>query len=169
MNRKQIVGSLFTLLFLSSAVVTAVTFVARNARADKRTGCSNALKHRTAEQTIREHVALLQGGNLDQAMCDFADDAQIVLPGQVVQGLDAIRGGLSGVGALLGGAVPQVRTLTATDSVVLLTFTAFGTPCTIPDGSDTYVVEKGHIVTQTVHDTFHSAPGAVCPVATPGP
>ena len=72
------------------------------------------------------------------------------------------------MGALLGGAVPQVRTLTATDSVVLLTFTAFGTPCTIPDGSDTYVVEKGHIVTQTVHDTFHSAPGAVCPAAAPG-
>ena len=74
-----------------------------------------------------------------------------------------VGAGLSGIGALLGGAIPQVQTLTATPSVVLLTFTAFGTPCTIPDGSDTYVVEKGHIVTQTVHDTFHSAPGAVCP------
>ena len=96
------------------------------------------------------------------------ENAVVVLPNQIVSGLDAIRGGLSGIGALLGGAIPQVQTLTATPSVVLLTFTAFGTPCTIPDGSDTYVVEKGHIVTQTVHDTFHSAPGAVCPVAAPG-
>ena len=104
---------------------------------------------------------------VDQAMCDYAEDALVVLPNQIVSGLDNIRGGLSGVGALLGGAVPQIQTLTATSDVVLITFTAFGTP--VPsDGSDTYIVEKGHIVTQTVHDTFKSTPGFTCPVAAPG-
>jgi hypothetical protein len=153
---------------LSLSVVGGMTLTTNIANAGHRPGCSNDLKHRTAEQTIREHIALLQAGKLDEAMCDYDENAVVVLPNQIVSGLDAIRGGLSGIGALLGGAIPQVQTLTATPSVVLLTFTAFGTPCTIPDGSDTYVVEKGHIVTQTVHDTFHSAPGAVCPVAAPG-
>jgi hypothetical protein len=159
---------LVTVGALSLSVVGGMTLTAKDANAGHRPGCSNDLKHRTAEQTIREHIALLQAGKLDEAMCDYDENAVVVLPNQIVSGLDDIRGGLSGIGALLGGAVPQVQTLTATPSVVLLTFTAFGTPCTIPDGSDTYVVEKGHIVTQTVHDTFHSAPGAVCPVAAPG-
>jgi hypothetical protein len=153
---------------LCLAVLGGTTLTTTDANASQRPGCSTALKHRTAEQTIREHISLLQAGKLDLAMCDYDENAVVVLPNQLVTGLDAIRGGLSGVGALLGGAIPQVQTLTATENVVLLTFTAFGTPCTIPDGSDTYVVEKGHIVTQTVHDTFHSAPGAVCPVAAPG-
>jgi hypothetical protein len=153
---------------LGTAALAGTLFVSRDAHADHRSGCSNDLKHRTAEQTIREHVALLQAGNLDQALCDYAEDAAVILPGQVATGLDNIRAGLAGVGALLGGAVPQIQTLAATSSVVLITFTAFGTPCTIPDGSDTYVVSKGQIVTHTVHDTFHSAPGAVCPAAAPG-
>jgi hypothetical protein len=110
----------------------------------------------------------MQAGNVDEAMCDYADDAVVVMPGQTVTGLDNIRAGLSGVGGLLGGAVPEVKTLTATSSVVMITFTAIGSPCTIPDGSDTYVIKDGQIVTQTVHDTFQSAPGQICPVAAPG-
>jgi hypothetical protein len=98
-------------------------------------------------------------------MCDFADDAEVILPGQVIQGLDNIKAGLSDIGALLGGAVAQIQTLTPTRSVVMITFAAVGSPCTIPDGSDTYVVERGHIVVQTVHDTLHNAPGATCPVS----
>jgi hypothetical protein len=158
---------LFTIGALSLSVLGGTSLTPRVARASSRPGC-NELNDRTAEQTINQHIALLQAGNLDQAMCDFSDDAVIVLPGQLVTGLDNIRAGLAGIGALLGGAVPQVTSLTATPSVVLITFSAFGVPCTIPDGSDTYVVKNGHITTQTVHDRFFSAPGYTCPVAAPG-
>jgi hypothetical protein len=167
-NYARIFRKLMTVSVLGFTISASALFVSRDARADHQSGCSHELKHRTAEQTVRDHVAAIQAGNIDQAMCDFAEDAAIILPGQVVTGLDNSRGGLSGISALLGGAVPQISTLTATSSVVLLTFTAFGTPCIIPDGSDTYVVDKGKIVTQTVHDTFFSAPGHVCPAAAPG-
>jgi hypothetical protein len=83
----------------------------------------------------------------------------------VIEGLSNIEAGLSGVGSLLGGAAPQLVTVTAAGPVVMITFTATGTPCTIPDGSDTYVVDEGHIVIQTVHDTLHDAPGGTCPVS----
>jgi len=158
------------LLILSTLLLPALgvtVLTARDAKPDNRL-CSPGLKDRSAEQTIREHIAFIQAGDLDAAMCDYADEAAVVLPNQVITGLDNIRGGLAGFGALLGGAIPQVQTLTATPNVVLLTFTALGVPCMIPDGSDTYIVEKGHIVTQTVHDTFQSAPGSTCPVAPPG-
>ena len=135
--------SLLVIGLSALSIAATVTLVTRSARAANRPGCSHSLKHRSAQQTISEHLALLQAGKVDEAMCDYAEDAVVVLPGQTVRGLDNIRMGLSGVGALLGGAVPQIETLTATEDVVLLTFSAFGVPCTIPDGSDTYVVEKG--------------------------
>jgi ketosteroid isomerase-like protein len=168
-RRFWITGSLLTAAAAAALSLSALAVVApRAAAAASRPGCSKDLKHRTAEQTIREHLALLQAGNLDEAMCDYDDNAVVILPGQIITGLDNIRGGLSGVGALLGGAIPTIQTLTATADVVMITFSAFGTPCTLPDGSDTYIIDKGHIVTQTVHDTFHSAPGFTCPAAPPG-
>lgn len=133
--------------------------------AEAKPSCPRELWRRTPEQTIREHIALIQQGRIDEAMCDYAENATVLLPGQVVTGLDDIRVGLEGIGALLGDGVPEIQTLTTHGPTVLLTFNAFGTPCTIPDGSDTYVVVLGKIVVQTVHDTFASAPGAVCPLA----
>jgi hypothetical protein len=164
---KRSIGRLLTIALLSLPFAGGATLITRAARAHHRFGCSNDIKRRTAEETIREHLALLQAGNLDEAMCDYAEGAVVILPDQVVTGLDNIKAGLSSVGSLLGGAVPQIQTLTATHAVVMITFMASGTPCTIPDGSDTYVVVGGHIVAQTVHDTFQNAPGEVCPAAAP--
>jgi len=130
--------------------------------------CSNDLKHRTPEEAIQEHIALLQAGMIDQAMCDYAENATVVLPGQVVSGKTNIRAGLDQIGALLGGVGPTLTSFTPTNRLVLITFDALGSPCQILNGSDTYVVEKGLIVTQTVHDAFTSAPGQSCPLAAPG-
>jgi hypothetical protein len=33
-------------------------------------------------------VALLRAGNLAGALCDFADDAVVILPGQIASGID---------------------------------------------------------------------------------
>jgi hypothetical protein len=105
---------------------------------------------------------------MEAAICDFAEDAVVIMPGQTIRGRDAIGQGLLGMSSLLGGAVPEILTLTASGSVVMITFSADGTPCTIPDGSDTYVVERGLIKVQTVHDTLYSAEGTTCPMAAPG-
>ena len=162
--------SVFTLAASTLLVLGGTTLATSPAYAKKPAQlCSPDLKHRTPEEAIAEHIALLQAGNLDQAMCDYADDATVVLPTQVVSGLANIRAGLEQIGALLGGTVPTIVTTIATDRLVMITFHALGTPCQIPDGSDTYVVEKGLIVTQTVHDTFAHAPGQSCPLSPPLP
>ena len=178
--RVIVVGIVSCLVFVGGA-----NLIGRSAQAANRAACSKDLKHRTAAEAIRQHLAALQAGDLDTAMCDFDEDAVVLLappdgpaPGgpnaQVVAGLDNIRNGLAGVVTLLGGFnVPQVQTFLSTASTVQITFTAVpnppnGAPCIVPDGSDTYVVEKGLIVVQTVHDTFKSAPSQICPVSAPG-
>jgi len=120
--------------------------------------CDPARFQRTPLQVISEHLAFIQDGHIDAAMCDFARRAVVLLPDQVVEGRDAIRVGLEGFSALLGGAVPEVTSLTSSGPVVLLTFTAEGTPYSIPDGSDTYIVVGGQIIYQTVHATWVPTP-----------
>jgi hypothetical protein len=177
--RIALAAALSSLMISGGSTLAAQTVQAAEAAKKPPPLCAKDLKKRTAEQTIEDHLAALQAGNFDLAMCDFADDAVVLLapldgpggmiPPQVTTGLDNIKAGLMGVIGLLGSpSVPQVQTLVATDTVVQITFTAFGSPCTIPDGSDTYIVEKGKITTQTVHDTFHNAVGQTCPVAQPG-
>lgn len=96
-RRFWITGSLLTAaatVALSSGLITAA--VPRHAAAANRPGCSNDLKHRTAELAIREHLALLQAGNLEQAMCDYDQNAVVILPTQLVTSLDQIQAGLAG-------------------------------------------------------------------------
>ena len=104
---------------------------------------------------------------MNSVVCRYRDEVDREPFRFNISGLDNIRAGLANIGALLGATVPTVTSLTPSGAVVLITFFAFGTPCTIPDGSDTYIVEKGKITTQTVHDTFHNAVGQTCPVAQP--
>jgi hypothetical protein len=109
----------------------------------------------------------MQAGQMEEAICDYAENAVVIMPGQTISGRKAIGEGLLGMGSLLGGALPQIQSFTTAGSIVMITFSAYGTPCTIPDGSDTYIVEHGQIVAQTVHDSLYSAEGAICPLAAP--
>jgi hypothetical protein len=143
--------SLLGLISIGSSVSVGTTFTA-TAQAQPRPGCSQDLKHRTPAEVIDEHIALIQAGNIDQAMCDYGDDASVILPGQVIKGLDNIHAGLISFAQLFGGATPTVHSVTTDGPVVMLTFSVFGPQLSIPNGSDTYVVEKGLIRFQTVHD-----------------
>jgi hypothetical protein len=141
------IASLVSILCVGSAP-------AREAGAAAQRDCPAGLRHRTATEAIEEHVALLRAGNLEAALRDFADAAVVILPGQVASGIDEIRSGLSGFAQLFGGAVPEIDSLTSVDSVVLLTFHVIGSDLSIPNGSDTYIVKKGLIRYQTVHDVI---------------
>jgi hypothetical protein len=141
------VACLVPMLLVSSAP-------ARDGGAKERRDCPSGLGRRTAQEAIVEHVALLRAGELEAALCDYAEDAVVILPGQVASGIDEIRIGLSGFAQLFGAAVPEVDSLTTVDAVVLLTFHVSGPDLSIPNGSDTYVVKRGLIRYQTVHDVI---------------
>jgi hypothetical protein len=155
-------------IILSVGALGTVLVQSHTASAHGRSDCPHPQHHRTAKETIEQHLALMQAGRMEEAICDYAENAVVIMPGQTISGRKAIGEGLLNMGSLLGGETPEVHSLTAAGSVVMITFSADGTPCTIPDGSDTYIVEHGQIVAQTVHDTLYSADGATCPLAAPG-
>lgn len=140
--------------FATAGVLAFAVAVTPSADAKPQSACSPDLKHRTPEEAIQEHVALLAAGDIEQALCGYARDATVILPGQIARGRDEIRAGLSGFAALFGGAPPILETLTTSGPVVLITFSVTGPELSIPNGSDTYIVEKGLIRYQTVHDVI---------------
>jgi hypothetical protein len=116
-------------------------------------GCPATLTLRSAQQVWADHLDALQNGQVDRAMCDYAANAKVIMPGSVVSGAAAIRTGFVAFAALVGGAIPTITTVTIDYEIVLSTFTLLDSPTgvTIPDGSDTFVVRFGLIQYQTVH------------------
>lgn len=150
--RRPATGSF--LAFAAAGVLAFAVAVSPSAEAKPHSACPHDLKDRTPEEAIREHIALISAGNVEQALCGYARDAVVILPGQIARGRDEIRQGLEGFGALFGGAPPVIETLTTAGPVVLLTFSITGPELSIPNGSDTYIVQKGLIRYQTVHDVI---------------
>jgi hypothetical protein len=149
--RTNVAARIVGLGFLASSALVAASVDAGGRRPMR---CPVDLHLRTPEETIEEHIALIQAGEMERAMCNFAQDAVVMLPGQIVRGKTEIQAGLEAFAGLFGDAVPVVETLTTEGPVVLLTFHVFGPELSIPNGSDTYFVRHGKIQYQTVHDVI---------------
>jgi SnoaL-like protein len=119
--------------------------------------CPRHLKSRTAAEVLADHRAALTAGNLDLAMCDFAEDAVVIHDGGIDTGLEQIRASLAFLQMVFGGAVPTVtEEITAPvindhTFMVRLRFELTLPFGSIPDGLDTYIITKGRIVAQTAH------------------
>lgn len=145
LSRTSLVVSL--VLFLSAPVVEA------HGRGGFR--CPPQRHQRTPQQVLADHEAAIASGNLDLVMCDYDDDAQVLMPGTVLSGEDEIRAALSGFMAAFGGVAPNILTRTFGErGVVLVTWNAFLPQFSVPDGADTFIIKHGLIRAQTVHATF---------------
>ncbi|MBL9038991.1 MAG: nuclear transport factor 2 family protein [Archangium sp.] len=109
---------------------------------------------RTPQQVISDHIAALATGNLDLVMCDYAENAEVVMPGTVLTGQDQIRVALGGFMSAFGGALPTFTSMTYGERIVLVTWQVFLPQFSVPDGADTFTIRAGMIHVQTVHATF---------------
>lgn len=109
---------------------------------------------RSVTEAFDARNAALAAGDLDLAMCAYAEDAKVILPGTILIGRAQIKAALASFGSMFGGAQPQITSSTATHSALLITYTITGPQVSIPDGSDTFVAALGRIRIQTVHATL---------------
>jgi len=112
--------------------------------------CPKQLQQRSPEQVLEAHLAAFRSGNAALIACDYAKDAIVMLPGTVAQGLDEIEtlfaGFLQAAGPILG---VTVTSLTSRGSAVLMTYSIDSAHIVVPNGADTFVIEKGRIVLQS--------------------
>ncbi|MBX5483466.1 MAG: nuclear transport factor 2 family protein [Myxococcaceae bacterium] len=146
-------------LTLASAVAATLFSTAVWAHDDD--GCPWVNPLRSAEETLAARNAALAAGDLQGAMCAYAKDAVVIMPGSVIRGRDDITTSFASFAALFGGEMPTIVTQTSTYAALMITYTITGPMLSIPDGSDTFVVVAGRIVLQTVHATV--VPTAMAP------
>ena len=167
---KQILVAAVALTPLAAAAQDATTLVFPSSTSTAvvpvlpqlQSGCSPTLLTRSAAQVWADHLDALQKGDIDRAMCDYAANAKVIMPGSVASGAAAIRAGFLQFGALVGFATPTITSVTIDYEIILSTFSLLASPTgvTIPDGSDTFVVRFGLIQYQTVHAALVFASGS---------
>jgi ketosteroid isomerase-like protein len=94
---------------------------------------------------LDHHSAMLDAGDVDGLMADYAEDAVFVSNlGGVVTGLDAIRGIFAATSGGVAGLEQGVEHVDG--DVGYVTWKAEG----VPFGTDTFVIRDGKIAVQTV-------------------
>ncbi len=119
--------------------------------------CGPADKSVTPEQLFAARIEAMRRGDLNTVACTYQEDAVVLFPGQVVTGRDAIMQAFIEFSGQFGGALPTVLSTTASEDVLLVTYSLHTPTGSIPDGSDTFVLSKGRIAYQVVHATVTTA------------
>ena len=147
---------LVTITFLLGAFVLPNTSAAAQLHEDDNDGaadglCPRQLHRRSTEQVLEAHFAALRSGNAALIACDYAKRAVFMMPGTVIQGREAIQATYAGL--LKSAGVLNSLTLTSLTTerdTVLLTYALDSEHIVVSAGVDTFVIEKGRIVLQTV-------------------
>lgn len=99
-------------------------------------------------RVLAHHGAAMAGGNLDEIMGDYADDAVLIDPSGTARGKDAIRRTFERLLRAQVPFTPPAQHTVAGELACLVWVAAPGRPGR--DGTETLVVRDGRIVAQTV-------------------
>lgn len=126
--------------------------------------CPDHRYQRTPAEVIADHLAavsaVIAGADPSIVLCDYADDATVILGGSgAVTGHDQIKAAFGGFTSLLGGHQLDIYNQDMSGPMVLLGYGGSGPAIPCFDAADTFVIEHGLIRYQTVHLYF----GAACP------
>lgn len=151
--RRSFIGGVAVLATLLSPAVFAQEVTLTSSTTESLAsapGCPAWWFLRSPQQVVEDHIAALGTGDLDLIMCDYADDAVVVMPGSVLTGKDQIRAGLAQFIGLFGGATPEITSLTAGGAAVLGTWRLETPNVLVENSADTFIVRFGKIRYQTV-------------------
>ena len=104
-----------------------------------------------AEAVVRQHIEAFNSGDLDRIAADFADDAVIQTPTEVVRGREDVRAWFANILQLLPpGSDIVIDSLSSADEVVLMTWHATTEAFSLPFVVDTHIVRDGKICVTTM-------------------
>jgi hypothetical protein len=115
------------------------------------------LRRRTAEEVFNDHLALAADHRFDEDVeRNVAADCVILERRGVFRGRDGARE----LAALLGEELPaapyKYTNRVVADRFAFLEWTARAAHSQVRDGADSFVIENGWIVAQTIHYTVES-------------
>jgi len=112
---------------------------------------------RTAEEVFAHHGQALGAENLEDIISDYADDAILVVQGDVYRGKDGARTVFTKLLSDVPRASWDLNTVFADDVLYLEWKAQSDTARHIDDGLDTFVFDDGRIKVQTIKYTVQGA------------
>jgi hypothetical protein len=109
---------------------------------------------RTAEEIFAHHGQALGAENLEDIVSDYADDAVLVVQGDVYRGKEGARAVFTQLLRDVPHASWDLDTVFAGDILYLEWTARSDTPRHIDDGVDTFVFDRGKIRAQTIKYTL---------------
>ncbi|WP_369258998.1 nuclear transport factor 2 family protein [Geodermatophilus amargosae] len=109
---------------------------------------------RTPQEVFEHHVAAIGAGEADAIAADYAEDAVLITPDQVVRGRDGVRELFASLLGELPDAVWDIPTRVFEGDVLFIEWTAVAEKARVLDGVDTFVIRDGEIRLQTVRLTL---------------
>ena len=110
------------------------------------------LKTATAEEIIDHHFQALLKNDLDEIMKDYAEESEIWTSEGTIRGLDAIAEFFSYVFTVLprNGTQFGLKQKITKNNRCFILWNAVSPEINIPTGGDTFIIEEGKIILQTV-------------------
>jgi hypothetical protein len=106
---------------------------------------------------LGDHVALRAAGAIeDDIALNYDPDVVMLADDGPHHGWDGVRLLAERLGAELGAAAFDVKSIVVTDRLALLTWDGEGEKGRVSDGVDSFVIENGRIVGQTMRYTVIS-------------
>jgi len=111
---------------------------------------------RTTEEVLRHHLACRQAGDLEADLRhNYAPEIVVLTMEGVYRGYDGVRSNAQTLRGYLGGARFTFPVFRIADRFALLEWRAEHEGRAVYDGADSFVVEGGLIVCQTIRYTVH--------------
>ena len=107
----------------------------------------------TPQEVFEHHAGALGAGDLDGIVEDYSDNAVFITPDGVLHGKDGVRQGFTKLLADVPNAAWKLNTLIFEGDVLFLEWAATAAATKVEDGVDTFIIQDGQILLQTVRYT----------------
>ena len=108
---------------------------------------------RTPQEVFQHHAEVLIAGDIDGIVSDYSDDAVFITPDGIKRGKDGIREAFTKLIADVPNADWTLPTQIYDGDVLFLEWTATAAATKVEDGVDTFIIQDGQIMLQTVRYT----------------
>jgi ketosteroid isomerase-like protein len=109
---------------------------------------------RTPQEVFAHHAEVLNAGDLEGIVSDYADDAAFITPAGVLRGKDGVRDAFAKVLADVPDADWEIPTQIFEGDVLFIEWTATAKASRVEDGVDTFVFRDGLIMVHTARFTL---------------
>ena len=103
------------------------------------------------QEILNHHLSAFMDADIDEILKDFTEESELLTPDGALKGLSAIRSFLEEVFKMVPkGSTFEPKQMIVRDNLAYITWSGESTFVSIPLGTDSFIMENGKILYQTL-------------------